>query len=194
MLSTRCCSPNRRWQTSMTSWRQKEAYWTSPHHTPPIREDYWRPQSNQWNTTYGEHCVLVLYLWKTMRNVVGDRGLSKFKTLISLSDETSNPTLLSLGHFLIGKPLIQLLAIDLTNVETNRLSMWQTYKNRYCSSDSDGQMINSRACSSVIDGWGQHTNYCQVTSSWWMKTSRHPCGGQRLSSRTLAPVKMASFV
>jgi len=38
----------------------------------------------------------------------------------------SNPTYLSLGHFLIGESLTQLPAIDYTNVKINRISMWQT--------------------------------------------------------------------
>ena len=37
---------------------------------------------------------------------------------------------LSPGHFLIGEPLTQLPAVDLTNVKMNRLSRWQTYQQR----------------------------------------------------------------
>ena len=50
------------------------------------------------------------------------------RPLCALSDDPSNPTYLSPGHFLIGEPLTQLPAIDYTNVKMNRLSRWQMYQ------------------------------------------------------------------
>jgi len=50
------------------------------------------------------------------------------RSLCALSDDPSNPTYLSPGHFLIGEPLTQLPAIDYTNVKINRLSRWQMYQ------------------------------------------------------------------
>jgi hypothetical protein len=50
------------------------------------------------------------------------------RPLWSLSDDSLNPTNLSLGHSLIGEPLTQLPSFDYTNVKCNRLSMWQSYQ------------------------------------------------------------------
>jgi hypothetical protein len=50
------------------------------------------------------------------------------RPLCALSSDPHSSTYLSPGHFLIGDPLAQLPAADLTNVKLNRLSRWQSYQ------------------------------------------------------------------
>ena len=47
------------------------------------------------------------------------------RPLCALSDDPSNPTYLSPGHFLIGQPITQLPTVDFTNLKSNSLSRWQ---------------------------------------------------------------------
>ena len=54
--------------------------------------------------------------------------LAHYIPLCALSDDTFKPTYLSPGNFLIGEPLIQLLAAEFTDVKCNILSRWQTYQ------------------------------------------------------------------
>jgi transposase InsO family protein len=68
--------------------------------------------------TYEELCTLLSEIEACLNS----------RPLCTLSDDPSNPSYLSPGHFLIGEPLTQLPAIDLSNVNTNRLSRWQTYQ------------------------------------------------------------------
>jgi len=68
--------------------------------------------------TYEELCTLLSEIEACLNS----------RTLCALSDDPSNLTYLSPGHFLIGEPITHLPAIDLTNVKTNRLSRWQTYQ------------------------------------------------------------------
>jgi hypothetical protein len=68
--------------------------------------------------TYEELCTLVSEIEACLNS----------RPLCTLSDDPSNPTYLSPGHFLIGEPLTQLPVIDVTNVKPNRLSRWQTYQ------------------------------------------------------------------
>jgi len=68
--------------------------------------------------TYEELCTLLSEIEACLNS----------RPLCALSDDPSNPTCLSPGHFLIGEPLTQLPAIDLNNVKINRLSKWQTYQ------------------------------------------------------------------
>jgi hypothetical protein len=50
--------------------------------------------------------------------------------LCALSNGPLNPTYLSPGHFLVGEPLPQLPFVGYTNVNCNRPSRWQTYKQK----------------------------------------------------------------
>jgi len=68
--------------------------------------------------TYEELCTLLTEIEACMNS----------RPLCDLSDDPFNPTCLSPGHFLIGEPLIQLSAADLSDVKCNRLSRWQTYQ------------------------------------------------------------------
>jgi len=67
--------------------------------------------------TYEELCTLLTEIEACLNST----------TLCALSDEPFNPTYLSPGHFLIGEPITQLPAADLTNVKCNRLSRWQSF-------------------------------------------------------------------
>jgi len=69
-------------------------------------------------TTYEELCTLLSEIEACLNS----------RNLRALSDDPFNPTHLSAGHFLIGEPITQLHAIDLTNVKINRLSRWQIYQ------------------------------------------------------------------
>ena len=60
--------------------------------------------------TYEERCTLL---------VEGETCLNS-RPLCALSDDPFNPMYLSPGHFLIGEPLNQLPAVDLTDVHCNR--------------------------------------------------------------------------
>jgi len=68
--------------------------------------------------TYEELCTLLAEIEACLNS----------GPLCALSDDPSNPTYLSPGHFLIGEPLTQLPAADFTDVKCNRLSRWQTYQ------------------------------------------------------------------
>jgi hypothetical protein len=61
--------------------------------------------------------------------------------LCALSDDHFNQTYLSPGYFVIGEPLTQLPAADITNVKNNILSRWQTYQNNCINSGSVGNQI-----------------------------------------------------
>jgi len=65
-------------------------------------------------TTYEELCTLLVEIEACLNS----------RPLCALSDDPFNPTYLSPGHFLIGEPITQLPATDLTNVKCNRLSRW----------------------------------------------------------------------
>ena len=68
--------------------------------------------------TYEELCTLLSEIEACLNS----------RPLCALSDDPSNPTYLSPGHFLIGEPLTQLPTIDLTIVKVNRLSRWQMHQ------------------------------------------------------------------
>jgi hypothetical protein len=68
--------------------------------------------------TYEETCTLLAEIEACLDS----------RPLCALSDDPFNPTYLSPGHFLIGEPLTQLPAADLTDVKCNRLSRWQSFQ------------------------------------------------------------------
>jgi hypothetical protein len=70
------------------------------------------------------------------------------RPLCAISDDPFNPTYLSPGHFLIGEPLTQLPAADLTDVKCNRLSRWQTYQQQFWQRWSSDylQTLQQRQC------------------------------------------------
>jgi len=68
--------------------------------------------------TYEELCTLLVEIEACLNS----------RPLCALSDDPFNPTYLSPGHFLIGEPLFQLPAADLTDVKCNRLSRWQLFQ------------------------------------------------------------------
>jgi len=68
--------------------------------------------------TYEELCTLLVEIEACLNS----------RPLCALSDDPFNPTYLSPGHFLIGEPITQLPAADLTNVKCNRLSRWQSFQ------------------------------------------------------------------
>jgi len=68
--------------------------------------------------TYEELCTLLAEIEACLNS----------RPLYALSDDPFNPTYLSPGHFLIGEPITQLPAADLTNVKCNRLSRWQSFQ------------------------------------------------------------------
>ena len=74
--------------------------------------------------------------------VVRDRGMSTFQTLCALSDNPSNPTYLSLGHFHWWTTHL-LPTIDKTNVSFNIFSGGKLTNNRYSSYGSANQLITS---------------------------------------------------
>ena len=81
--------------------------------------------------------------------------LLNFRPLCAISDDPFNPKYLSPGHFLIGEPLTQLPAADLTDVKCNRLSRWQTYQ----------QQFWQRWSSDYLQGLQQRPH--------WLRTSRN---------------------
>ena len=139
--------------------------WNSIHHTPPFR-GLWKTAVNSMKyhllrtrgshvATYGELCTLLSEIDVCLNS----------RILCALSDNPSNPTYLSLGHFHIGEPITQLPAIDVTNVKINRLSRWQMYQQQVqqfwqCWSTDYLQSTNNG-----IHGWGQHPTSSQMTSS-----------------------------
>jgi len=64
-------------------------------------------------------------LWKFLAYI---EARLNSRNLCALSDDHFNQTDLSPRHFLIGEPLTQLPAADITNVKNNILSRWQTYQ------------------------------------------------------------------
>ena len=121
------------------TWPQKDSSGIPFHHIP-TSEDFGRPQLHQCIELW----VLMFPLKENVYIVVRARGLSTFQTLCALSDNPSNPTYLSLGHFLIGEPLTQLPAIDKSNVTFNGFPGGNRTNNRYSSSGSANQLITSK--------------------------------------------------
>ena len=68
--------------------------------------------------TYEELCTLLNEIEAYLNS----------RALCALSDDPFNRKYLSPGHFLIGEPLTQLPAADLTDVKCNRLSRWQSFQ------------------------------------------------------------------
>jgi len=71
--------------------------------------------------TYEELCTLLAEIEACLNS----------RPLCALSDGPFNPIYLSPGHFLIGEPITQLPAADLTNVKFNRLSRWQSFQQQF---------------------------------------------------------------
>jgi hypothetical protein len=84
-----------------------------------------------------EHCQL----WGLCRLLFDTEAWLYSRPLCTLSNDPFNPTYLSPGHFIIGKPLTQLPYVDFTDVKCNRLNRWQTHQQKpqhfwqNCSSD-----------------------------------------------------------
>ena len=93
-------------------------------------------------TTYEELCTLITEIEACLNS----------RELCDFSDNPFNPTYLSLGYFLIGEPLIQLPAAELTDVKLNRISRWQIYQKSCNNSDSEGLPKTSSLCNSVNAG------------------------------------------
>jgi len=93
----------------------------------------------EWNTIQPHS-----HLWRTCTLLSEIEARLNSIPLYALSDNSFNPTYLSLGHSLIGEPLTQLPAINKTNVNFNRLSGGKRTNNRYSSSGSANQQITSK--------------------------------------------------
>ena len=68
--------------------------------------------------TYEELCTLLAVVEACLNS----------RYLCALTDDPFHPTYLSPGYFLIGEPLTQLPAPNITNVKNNILSRLQTYQ------------------------------------------------------------------
>jgi len=64
--------------------------------------------------TYEELCKLLAEIEATLN----------LRNVCALSDDPFNLTYLSSGHFLIGEPITQIPAADITDVKCKRLSSW----------------------------------------------------------------------
>ena len=116
--------------------------------------------------TYEELCTLLAETEACLNS----------RPLCALSDGPFNPIYLSPGHFLIGEPITQLPAADLTNVKCNRLSRWQSFQHQL-------QQLNQRWSADYLQSLQQRP--------LWMKTTPNlqPGALVLLSEDTTTPLQ-----
>ena len=128
MQSTKCFNPHHKWQQYRISWPLKDAKGNSFLHMDLTSEDY-GSSSEIYVVSSAKYIRFSgCHFRGSVQFTCWDRGLSKLQTLVCLMWWSFNPTYLSPRHFLIREPLKQLAATEFTNVNCNRLSMWQTYQ------------------------------------------------------------------
>jgi len=125
MKSTRCFNPHHRWQGYRTSWPLKDATGNSFQHFGGLWEAAVISMKYHLRLILGAHVTMYMELCTLLVEI---EACLNSRPLCALSDDPFNPTNLSPGHFLIGKPLTQLPAADFTDVKCNRISRWQTYQ------------------------------------------------------------------